>query len=339
MRIDVIIATHDRAAFLEPCVRSVLASGTELDIEFTITIVDNASSDETPRAIERLMAESGGCVRGLREPRLGKSFAVNTALASTTGEVIALMDDDQIAGGEWLWAIHRTIAEGFDFVTGPVFGRWEVIQPPWYDARLRGVLSLFDGGDRRFSLDEREAFFGGNAALTRAALDRVGGFHTALGKVAGTFSMCEDCELLLRLKRAGLRGAYDPAMRVDHRVPAERVHKAYFRRWHRGYGHSMALMQSLHPLPVPRLLGVPRFLLRRAIEAAPRMLAARWRGDLPGAFEQELNLWFLLGYLGAKIRMRSPDPASESYNHQLSTPRKYHETTDHASAPTIPDVH
>jgi hypothetical protein len=55
---------------------------------------------------------------------------------------------------------------------------------------------------------------------------------------------------------------------------------------------------------------VPGFLMRRAIEALPRMIGARLRGDLPGAFEQELSLWFMLGFIGYKLSHRQDGPES-----------------------------
>jgi hypothetical protein len=118
--------------------------------------------------------------------------------------------------------------------------------------------------------------------------------------------MCEDCELFIRLKRAGYMGIYEPRMKVFHLVPSDRVTKRYFRLWHRGYGHSAALLNALHPELVTYWFGVPGFLMRRAIEAVPRMIGARLRGDLPGAFEQELSLWFMLGFIGYRLSNKLP---------------------------------
>jgi hypothetical protein len=76
----------------------------------------------------------------------------------------------------------------------------------------------------------------------------------------------------------------------------------------------MALIDLLHPKPVRRWLGVPRFLIRRAVESLPRMISAGLRGDAPGAFEQELNLWFMLGFIGGKLNSSNapgPEPAPD----------------------------
>jgi glycosyltransferase involved in cell wall biosynthesis len=312
MRIDVIIATYNRAVMLERAVRSVLDARGEPEFDYAITVIDNNSTDATRETIARLAEESNGRVRYLFEPRQGKSYALNTGIAATDGEVIAFADDDQVMDGEWLCAIYQAIADGFDYVTGRVLGEWEIEPPAWYDDRLRGVISIHDGGDRRIPHDgdeARQGFSGGNSALRRVAIEKIGGYHAQLGKQSGSFAMSEDGELLLRLRAAGFRGLYEPRMTVFHRVPRERLTKSYFRRWHRGYGRSMALIDTLHPKPVSYWFSAPRFLIRRTIESLPRMIAARLRGDLPGGFEQELNLWFMLGFVSGKLNSAPPEPA------------------------------
>lgn len=310
MRIDVIIATHNRAALLERAVRSVLNARRTPEFDFAVTVVDNNSTDATRETVARLAEESNGRARYLFELRQGKSYAVNTGIAATDGDVIAFADDDQVMDGEWLCAVHQAFADGFDYVTGRVLGEWECEWPAWFDERLRGPVSIFDGGDDRYAHDgdeARQGFSGGNSAVSRVAIEKIGGFHATLGKQRGSFAMNEDGELLTRLLKAGFRGAYEPRMKVLHRVPRERLTKSYFRRWHRGYGRSMALIDRLHPKPVKYWLGVPRFLIRRVVESLPRIVAARLRGDAPGAFEQELNLWFMLGFISEKLRSTKLD--------------------------------
>lgn len=319
MRIDVIIATYNRAALLERAVRSVLAAPRAAGCELLVTIVDNNSTDATAEVVARLRAAAPEQVQYLFEKQQGKAYAVNAGLAATSGEIVALADDDQFMEAEWLAVLHDTLAEGFDFVTGPVEGDWEAAPPRWYDDRLRGVLSLNTWGEARIVYREDEnprarSISGGNVALRRTALEQVGGcYHPELGKTAATFAMGEDSELFLRLRRAGYRGVYEPRMKVRHLVPRERLTKRYFRAWHRGYGQSVALLERLHPQPVKHLFGVPRFMLRQTLEAFPKLLAARWRGDLPGSFAQELQFWFMLGFLqGARAATDSEQPPQVS---------------------------
>src|SRR5262249_25518966 len=140
MRIDVIIATYNRAALLERAVRSILAARRLPEFDFAITVVDNNSTDSTREVIAGLSQESNGRARYLFEPRQGKSYAVNAAIAATDGDVIAFADDDQVMDGEWLCAIYQAFADGFDYVTGRVLGEWEtepIAWPAWFDDRLR----------------------------------------------------------------------------------------------------------------------------------------------------------------------------------------------------------
>ncbi len=293
---------------LDRAVRSILMADREQQLGFTITVVDNNSMDGTPQVVARLSEESEGKVRYLFEPRQGKSHAVNRGIAATSGNIVAFSDDDQVMGREWLKAIYQALIDGYDYVTGPVLGEWEIEQPDWYDDRLHGVLSLFHGGEERVPHGTDESvhgFSGGNGAIRRSVIEKIGGYRAGLGKLAGKLSMCEDGELFIRLKRGGYNGVYEPRMRVFHLVPSERLTKSYFRRWHRAYGNSMALIDTLHPKPVSRWFGVPRFLIRRTIETVPRMISAKLRGDMPGTFEQELNLWFMLGFIGGKLSSKS----------------------------------
>jgi glycosyltransferase involved in cell wall biosynthesis len=310
MTIDVIIATYNRAHLLERALFSILENRMDGRFDFEIIVVDNNSSDNTFHVVSQLAAESEGKIRYLRETRQGKSFAVNTGVAAGGGDVVALTDDDQRVGDQWLSAICEAIEGGYDYVTGPVHGDWEVAQPAWYDDRLRGALSLFEGGNERSRHDgdeSRDGFSGGNGAVRRSVIEKIGGFHTALGKFAGRLGMCEDGEFFIRLKRAGFEGGYDPRMKVFHRVPAERLTRSYFRSWHRRYGQSMAIIDTLHPKPAPYWFGAPRFLIRRTAETLPLMIGAGLRGDTAGVFEQELNLWFMLGFIEGKFLKRDDE--------------------------------
>src|SRR5262245_54066941 len=118
MQIDVIIATYNRASLLGRSVESILDAPRDPRFDFVITLVDNRSNDETPQVIAHLIETAQGRVRGLYEPRPGKSHAVNTGIAVTTGDVLVFADDDQVMSPGWLAAIHRTLQEDFDFVSG-----------------------------------------------------------------------------------------------------------------------------------------------------------------------------------------------------------------------------
>jgi hypothetical protein len=104
---------------------------------------------------------------------------------------------------------------------------------------------------------------------------------------------------------------------VQHIIPAERLSTTYFRRWFYWRGISRALLYERSGLDmeaperttldfsqVPHVLGVPRYLYRKAITAAIDWLRASLRRDPVAAFDHEVWLWFFAGILRQRLRDR-----------------------------------
>jgi glycosyltransferase involved in cell wall biosynthesis len=86
--LSVIIPTHNRAGLLPAAVESVRRAGSDLEI----IVVDDASSDDTPRVCERL---SG--IRYLRfEENQGLSQARNAGILASSAELVSFLDDDDL---------------------------------------------------------------------------------------------------------------------------------------------------------------------------------------------------------------------------------------------------
>ena len=95
MRLSVIVATRNRARDIVACLSSIaaaIARAAPLDAE--IVIVDNGSTDDTRQIIAGWAAANSVRVQSLMEARAGKGRALNRALRSAEGEVVALIDDD-----------------------------------------------------------------------------------------------------------------------------------------------------------------------------------------------------------------------------------------------------
>lgn len=87
--VSVIIPTYNRAWCLREAVDSV--QGQEFR-GFELIVVDDGSTDETPR----LLQECGGSIRVLRQMNRGVSAARNAGVAAARGEWIAFLDSDDI---------------------------------------------------------------------------------------------------------------------------------------------------------------------------------------------------------------------------------------------------
>jgi glycosyltransferase involved in cell wall biosynthesis len=244
------------------------------------------------------------------EANQGKSFALNRGLSIASGDVIALTDDDVVPPADWLARIVADFnGEAATFVFGKVLPRWagppasELMSPR---ARaIWGPLALLDYGDEPLRyVDTRfdqGPPVGANLAFLAAAVRRIGGWRTDLGKVNNSLISGEDHEIFTRLRRHGLyRGYYDPALAVLHYVPPARLTARYFRHWFFWHGRTLArMLDDVHPetdlSTVPHLAGVPRFLYRELMEQIGRWLRSALVADPLSARIEGLRVVRLLG--------------------------------------------
>ena len=301
MRLDVLIPSHNRGAQLERTVRSVMRAEQAPALRARITVICNDCTDDSHQRLARLQAERPDSLRVVDEPRRGKSVALNTGIAATSGDLVGMIDDDEEVESNWL----RVIAESFqderlEYIGGPYLACWETPPPPWAPDDYPAVLGSADNGpvardyDRHFP----GILKGGNAVIRRRTLRRVGPYAEQLGP--GTLSRllsCEDEEMYLRLLEDGARGRYVPELLIRHHVSIARFTASYFRRWCFWRGVSRGLMDRAHPLPVAYLAGVPRFLVGRAARSVINLGRGLVRGQArKDRFGQELRLWDLAGY-------------------------------------------
>jgi len=91
--ITVAICTHNRAAYLDEAIRSVLA---QIHDDTELLVVDNASTDNTAQVVRQFASHQPPVV-GIYEARPGISFARNTAFLKARGRYVLFLDDDATA--------------------------------------------------------------------------------------------------------------------------------------------------------------------------------------------------------------------------------------------------
>lgn len=223
---SVVVCTHNRARLLPVCI-DFLSRQTFPREQFEIILVDNASTDETA-AVAAGLQERMPNLRVIREPRAGKSFALNTGIRAARGRIVAFLDDDGRAAPDWLERIVAAFehelptpaAVGGDL--DPVFA---VSPPRWFPTDqfvpqprvARGFLSADQA---------RSGLPGCNMAVRRDLLIAVGGFDPTMGPRGRRFGFGEDTEIFCRLVNHWPHVWYDPAIHVEHLVPAERLRVA-----------------------------------------------------------------------------------------------------------------
>jgi GT2 family glycosyltransferase len=182
--VSVLIPTFNRARLLERALRSVGSQRPRVPAQ--VIVVDDASTDDTPRVAEAFGAE---LIR--HERNLGAAAAYETGLRAARHEWVALLDDDD----EWLphhLATLRSLIPGAVLVASACVARVHGSTEHGYHGPLTDGPTVLDSPA---SLLHPENVIPSSAAMFRrdTALD-AGGFRPVL---------CEDLDLWCRLLSRG----------------------------------------------------------------------------------------------------------------------------------------
>lgn len=301
MVLDVLIPTRNRANLLVRTLDSLLAAPVPEGLIVNVVVINNGSTDTTSALLEWMSARHRGRIQVVFERRCGKSRALNAGIAATNGPLVGMIDDDEEIDSAWYQEVFRAFQDPeVDFIGGPYIPRWGTPPPDWIPSEYLAVFGAVDTSavPRNYGPGFPGILKGGNAVIRREVLRRVGPYAEYLGPAGpARLLSCEDEEMYYRLLAAGAKGRYLPSLVIYHHVSASRITPAYFRRWCFWRGVSRGLMDRAHPLAVPYLAGVPRFLFGRAAHGLLNVGARLLGSNRPPNLADELSGWDLAGYL------------------------------------------
>ena len=238
--VAVIICAHtmERLDDLRDAVASVHAQSRPAD-ELLVVI------DHNPELLEavgdlpaKVVANSG--------PK-GLSGARNTGTELATSDVVAYLDDDATADGDWLEKLTAPFADpAVVAVGGWANPNWDTSEPEWFPNEFSWVIGCSHRG-LPTKLAEVRNVIGCNMSFRRQAVVDAGGFDAGLGRTADRPLGCEETELCIRIRQAdpSLRILLEPSAKIRHRVPAGRTRWEYFFSRCRAEGNSKAHVSRL----------------------------------------------------------------------------------------------
>ena len=206
--ISLIICTRNRASALASMLES-LERITCLK-SWEVVFVNNGSTDHTAKILHDFALKTTINFKVVFEPRAGLAAARNCGIRNSNGAILAFTDDDCYPDQNHLTRIIDRLSDTSLNYCG-------------------GQVLLFDPTDRPLTIQTRASsleldpglftpsglIHGANMAFRRDALMAINGFDERFG--AGTFFKSgEDTDLLRRLAWQGMRGYYDPSIRVHH---------------------------------------------------------------------------------------------------------------------------
>ena len=209
--IDVCVCTFRRSS-VSKTIRSIGMQLLPKGIRARVIVADNDTEPTGKDVAAQAAADANLELIYVHAPARNISIARNACLEAATNDLIAFIDDDEIAEPGWLAGLYGTLTEsGADIVFGRVRAIYEQGLAPWVSqADLHSIEPVVLPGGRI------ETGYTANV-LFRRSVSGTHRFDPALGITGG-----EDDVFFSRLSKEGALLAYNPAAVVEEEVPAKR---------------------------------------------------------------------------------------------------------------------
>ena len=194
MKLTIAIPAHNEEAWIGRTLASVTREARRYGSEAEVLVVDNASTDRT--------AEIACCfpgVRVVREPVKGLSAARQASYLAARGELILNVDADVLIPAGYLERIVRAFDRNPRLVllSGPYL-YYDLSQATQILSMVFYAVGIAWGALAQHLLHIGAIAQGGNFAVRRGALARIGGYNASIEFYG------EDSDLAKRLARIGL---------------------------------------------------------------------------------------------------------------------------------------
>jgi glycosyltransferase involved in cell wall biosynthesis len=277
MQISLVISTMNRAGQIDELLACLDAQKHKAD---QIIIVDQSTDDLTVRVVDRYKE----ClpIIYIRDPRKGLSRGRNLGLKHVTGEIVAFPDDDCVYPATVLERVHAAFSKEINL---GVFTGMSITP--------KGIPSQGRWGNKPLEIDKYNIWACQTSYTTfyhASALAAAGPFNEELGVGSGTvWGAGEETELMLRALRKGVKGQYDPTLKIIHPEPLATLDKAALergRRYNRGFGRVMRMEK--YPIWFVGYMVTRPILGAAAALSRGRLDQARYRAI---AFTERLRGW------------------------------------------------
>ena len=169
----------------------------------------------------------------------GLAGARNTGVENASGAVVAFLDDDAFAAGDWLARLLDPYSNAdVAGVGGSIEPVWASGRPKWFPPEFDWVVGCTYLGLPDTTHDVRN-MIGCNMSFRRSVLESLGPFRLGYG--------CDETELCIRLcqRWPAMRLRYVPRAKVFHHIPEGRARFGYFMSRCYFEGGSKAVVSSL----------------------------------------------------------------------------------------------
>jgi glycosyltransferase involved in cell wall biosynthesis len=261
--VSVIVPTHNpHSGRLRQTLRG-LREQTLPAAEWETIVIDNCSTPPVPA--DELIQDSPANLRIVREAQLGLTFARRRGFREARGDIIVMVDDDNVLDPHYLEIVLQSFAAHprVGALGGKSVPEFEVPPPAWTHEFI-DLLALRDLGpevqiaapttnaDGTLTEYPSCAPIGAGMALRRAAVDAwlqardQAGSSAVSDRRGSELTSGGDNDIVLCTLRAGWAVGYFPNLRLTHLIPASRVQPDYLARLNLGIQRSWVRVLALH---------------------------------------------------------------------------------------------
>lgn len=251
MMISVIICTYNGADSIRGCLNSLRELDYPLD-EFEVIIVDDGSTDETPKII----SEYPFRVIRHKENRM-LAAARNSGIRGARGAIIVFTDDDCVVPPNWLKNLVGPL-----LINRKLGGVGGIDELPKYVKSAPRIIKEVSPYMSQFKGKNIISPGGYNCAYRKKVLEEVGLFDESL-------ITCEDKDINYRILSKGYKFFFEPKAIVYHN-PRLTI-KKYYRQMYR-YGIGSYQFHKKHGLIPPLWILLPFFCFVLTIFSVPLSL-------------------------------------------------------------------
>lgn len=250
-KVTFIICTYNRAGYLDDTLHSLQHQSLS-DLHVEVLVVDNNSTDHTPKVVQRHQksySKDHNPIRYIKESNQGLSHARNRGIAEAKASCIVFLDDDIRAADTLIPAWISFFAGRPEAMAGggKIHVQFDDPRPDWMSHFLLPLLGHHDLGDSPKEYPNSKYPFGGNMGFRTSVFENVGNFDSDLGRKGKRLTASEEKEFFARLKAKNIAAYYLPEALLYHRVGKQRLTKEYVKRQAVGLGQSIALQVEGNP--------------------------------------------------------------------------------------------
>ncbi|MFA5156304.1 MAG: glycosyltransferase [Candidatus Omnitrophota bacterium] len=205
--ISIVLPTHNRSSSLKNVIETILGQEPIDSISFELLVVDNNSTDDTKDIVKNLAIRNNR-IKYHFEKQRGRSCALNKGIIEAQGDILAIIDDDDVPSRYWLSAIYKKFlcdAE-IDVVLGWLvkFKEGDQLKDVYRSATYHPPRELLMGN-------------GGNMAMRKNVFLKIGLFDHRIGVGSKFGGSAEDTDFIYRCMRNNIKVEHSKDIVVFYR--------------------------------------------------------------------------------------------------------------------------